>query len=89
MTVSAPHRVAQWSLSTSSAMELVTAELPMLALILTRKALPMIIGSDSGWLMLAGMIARPAASSERTSSTGQFSRSATNRISGVTIPARA
>ena len=29
---------------------------------------PMIIGSDSGWLMLAGMIARPAATSARTNS---------------------
>ena len=89
MTVSAPHRVAHCILSTSSAMELVTAEFPILALIFTRKAFPMIIGSDSGWLILAGMIARPAASSERTSSTSQFSRSATNRISSVMIPARA
>ena len=89
MTVSAPHWVAHWSLSTSSAMELVTAELPMLALIFTRKALPMIIGSDSGWLMLFGMMARPAATSLRTSSTSQFSRRATNRISGVTTPCRA
>jgi hypothetical protein len=29
---------------------------------------PMIIGSDSGWLMLAGMMARPRATSERTNS---------------------
>ena len=32
----------------------------MLALIFTRKLRPMIIGSSSGWLMLAGMMARPA-----------------------------
>ena len=32
----------------------------MLALIFTRKLRPMIIGSLSGWLMLAGMMARPA-----------------------------
>ena len=89
MTVSAPHWVAHWSLSTSSAMELVTAELPILALIFTRNALPMIIGSDSGWLTLLGMIARPAATSLRTSSTSQFSRSATNRISWVMTPSRA
>ncbi len=64
-------------------MELVTAELPMLALIFTRNARPMIMGSDSGWLTFAGgMIARPAATSERTSSTSQPSRSATKRISG-------
>ena len=38
----------------------VTAELPMLALIFTRKLRPIAIGSISGWLMLAGMMARPA-----------------------------
>ena len=45
MTVSAPHRVAHVSLSTSSAMDEVTAELPMLALTFTRKWRPMAIGS--------------------------------------------
>ena len=48
ITVSAPQRMAHVIFSTSSAMEEVTAELPMLALILTRKFRPMIIGSDSG-----------------------------------------
>ena len=43
----------------------------MLALIFTRNRRPMIIGSDSGWLMLAGRIARPRAISLRTSSAGQ------------------
>ena len=59
ITVSAPQRVAQRSLSTSSPIDDDTAELPMFALIFTRKLRPMIIGSDSGWLMFAGMIARP------------------------------
>src|SRR5678809_559492 len=68
ITVSAPHLVAQRIFSTSSSIDDATAELPMLALILTRKLRPMIIGSDSGWLMLAGMIARPAATSSRTNS---------------------
>ncbi len=86
ITVSAPHLVAQVSFSTSSSMEEVTAELPMLALSLVRKADPMIIGSASGWLMLQGITARPAASSERTSSTSQFSRVATYCISGVMMP---
>ena len=40
----------------------------MLALILTRKLRPMMTGSSSGWLMLAGMMARPRAISERTNS---------------------
>ena len=48
ITVSAPQRIAQVILSTSSAMPEVTAELPMLALILVRKLRPMIIGSLSG-----------------------------------------
>ena len=61
MTVSAPQRIAQTIFSTSSSTEEVTAELPILALILVRKLRPMIIGSSSAWLMLAGMIARPRA----------------------------
>ena len=68
ITVSAPHRVAHVSFSTSSAIDDVTAELPMLALIFTRKLRPMAIGSDSGWLTLAGMMARPRATSSRTNS---------------------
>src|ERR1700692_4683068 len=68
MTLSAPQRIAQVILSTSSPIEEVTAELPMLALILTRKLRPMIIGSSSGWLMLTGMMARPRGTSERTNS---------------------
>ena len=48
MTVSEPQRIAQTILSTSSATDEVTAELPMLALIFTRKFRPMIIGSASG-----------------------------------------
>src|SRR5690606_39805385 len=53
--VSAPHRHAQTAFSTSSSIEELTAELPMLALILTRKFLPIIIGSLSGWLILFGI----------------------------------
>ena len=41
----------------------VMGEFPMLALIFTRKLRPMIIGSLSGWLIFAGMMARPAATS--------------------------
>ena len=55
----------------------------MLALIFTRKLRPMIIGSSSGWLMLAGMMARPRATSLRTNSASSPSRSAMNSISGV------
>ncbi len=89
MTVSAPHRVAQVIFSTSSSMEDVTAELPMLALTFTRNRLPMIIGSVSGWLTFAGSTARPAAISSRTTSGETFSRIATNSISGVISPRRA
>ena len=48
ITVSAPHNVAHRSFSTSSSIDEVTAELPMFALIFTRKLRPMIIGSSSG-----------------------------------------
>src|SRR5205807_8218664 len=68
ITVSAPHRVADVSFASSSATDDVTDEFPMLALTLTRKLRPMAIGSDWGWLTLAGMIALPRASSGRTSS---------------------
>ena len=64
MTVSAPQSVAQRSFSTSSSIDEDTAELPMLALIFTAKLRPMIIGSSSGWLTLAGMMARPRATSD-------------------------
>jgi hypothetical protein len=43
-------------------------------LILTRKLRPMIIGSDSGWLMLLGMMARPRAISSRTNSGRDHAR---------------
>src|ERR1700741_2650221 len=66
ITVSPPQRVDHVIFSTSSWIEDDTAELPMLALIFTRKLRPMIIGSVSGWLMLAGMMARPRATSSRT-----------------------
>ena len=68
ITVSEPQRIAQTIFSTSSSIDEVTAELPMFALILTRKLRPIAIGSSSGWLMFAGMIARPRATSERTNS---------------------
>ena len=89
MMVSAPQRVAHVIFSTSSSMEEVTAELPMLALIFTRKRRPMIMGSVSGWLMLAGRMARPRAISSRTVSGASPSRRATNSISGVISPRRA
>ena len=63
ITVSAPQRIAHTIFSTSSATPELTAELPMLALTLTRKLRPIAIGSSSRWLMLAGMIARPSATS--------------------------
>ena len=68
ITVSAPQRIAHTIFSTSSSTEEVTAELPILALILVRKLRPMIIGSSSAWLMLHGMMARPRAISSRTNS---------------------
>jgi hypothetical protein len=89
ITVSAPHNVAHRSFSTSSSIDELTAELPMFALIFTRKLRPMIIGSSSRWFTLAGMIARPRATSARTNSAGSPSRAATNSISGVTSPCRA
>ena len=89
MMVSAPQRVAHRIFSTSASIDDTTAELPMLAFTLTRNFEPMIIGSASGWLMFAGMIARPRAISSRTNSAGKPSRIAMNSISGVISPLRA
>src|SRR5258708_14824589 len=61
ITVSAPQRIDQTIFSTSSATEEVTAELPILAFTFTRKLRPMIIGSSSGWLILAGSMGPPRA----------------------------
>ncbi len=47
INVSVPHFVAQTNFSTSSSIEDVTAEFPILAFTLTRKFLPIIIGSLS------------------------------------------
>ena len=68
ITVSAPQRKAHTAFSTSSDMDDDTGELPMLALIFTKKLRPIIIGSLSGWLILAGNIALPSAISWRTNS---------------------
>ncbi len=44
----------------------------MLALILHRVATPIPMGSSSGWLMLAGMMSRPAAISSRIKADGDL-----------------
>ena len=61
----------------------------MFALILHRLSTPIAIGSSSGWLMFAGMIIVPFATSLRTSSAAIFSRCATYNISSVILPCRA
>ena len=68
ITVSAPHRTAQRSLSSSSSIFDFTGELPILALTLVRNFLPITIGSSSGCFILAGIIALPASTSCLTNS---------------------
>ena len=68
ITVSAPQRVDQVNFSTSSSIEEDKAEFPILELTLILKFLPIIIGSSSGWLTLAGITALPHAISSRTNS---------------------
>src|SRR5688572_2471656 len=77
------------SFSSSPSTSEVTAELPMFALILQEAAMPMPIGSRLWWWMLAGMIIRPRATSERTRSGSIRSTSATRSIAGVMVPRRA
>ena len=68
ITVSPPHLIDHTIFSTSSAIDDVVAELPMLAFTLTKKLRPIIIGSTSGWLMLHGITALPSATSFLTNS---------------------
>ena len=79
MTVSAPRWTAVCSFSSSPSAVPVTAELPMLALILQAEATPIAIGSRrfSRWTLLAGMTMRPRATSSRTSPGSRSSRRAT------------
>ncbi len=74
-----------WSFCSSVCSSLVTAELPILALIFVRAAMPMHIGSSDlvRCTLLAGITIRPRATSLRISSSGRSSRWATNFISGV------
>src|SRR5688572_8870939 len=91
MTVSAPRWTAVCSFSSSSSTFPVTAELPMLALILHFEATPIAIGSSFfvRCTVLAGMTMRPRATSDRISSGSRSSRRATYCISGVMVPCRA
>src|SRR6202000_3271679 len=66
ITVSAPQRIAHTILSTSSSTEEVTAELPILALILVRKLRPIAIGSSSAGLVLGGGVGGARAPLKRT-----------------------
>src|SRR5258707_7616868 len=68
ITVSAPQRIAHTIFSISSSTEEVTAELPILALILVRKLRPIAIGSSSAGLIFQGMIAPAPATPPRTDS---------------------
>ena len=77
ITVSAPYFTASCSFATSSSRSEALGEAPMLAFTLHLEAMPIAIGSRLGWLMLAGMIMRPRATSSITSDSGRFSRLAT------------
>ena len=88
ITVSEPRSTAILSLASSLSTSEVTAELPMLALILHLALMPMPIGSRPSfrWTVLAGMIIRPRATSDRTSSGSRPSRRATCSISSEIDP---
>ena len=89
ITVSAPSFRQTRSFASSASTSETTAELPMFALILQVAAIPMPIGSSSGWLTFAGMTSRPRATSPRTCSGSSRSRRATCAISSETTPSRA
>src|SRR5260221_11839324 len=86
MTVSAPHNVDHRSFSTSSSIDDETAEFPLLALILTAKLRPIIIGSSSGWLTLAGNDLPPPPTPERADIGSKPPPSPTNHNSSAMTP---
>src|SRR5260370_87353 len=63
ITVSAPCFRHRRSFSSAPSTSETTALLPMIALILQAEAMPMAIGSNSGWQTLAGSIISPPATS--------------------------
>ena len=73
ITVSAPYFTANFSFFTSSAASDAFRDAPMLAFTLHLLAMPIAIGSRLAWLMLAGMIMRPRATSSMISDSGRFS----------------
>ena len=79
--VSEPHFIAQSIFSTSCSMEEAIELLPIFVFILTRKLRPIAIGSSSAWFMLAGIIARPRATSSLTNS-GVMQKSFLNQVPG-------
>src|SRR5262249_7545125 len=89
--VSGRRWTAVCSFSNSSSILLVTAELPMLALILHAAATPMAIGSNRfcRWTVLAGITMRPRATSARINSGSSSSRRATKCMASVIVFARA
>ena len=89
ITVSAPQRVAQVSLSTSSATDEVTDELPMLALTFTKKRRPMTIGSTLGMVDIGGQDGPPGADLVAHDLRFDALPTATKRISAVISPRRA
>ena len=91
ITVSAPYLRAAKSFASSHSVSLDRADLPILALIFVRAAMPMPIGLSplARCTLLAGMTKRPRATSARTNSGWSCSSRATDSISGVITPARA
>jgi len=86
ITVSAPYLTASLSFSTSSLISLALGEAPILALTLHLEAIPIDIGSRFKWLILAGIINLPLATSSIIKEEGRFSFLATKSISSVICP---
>ena len=84
--VSAPYLRETSSFSNSFFGQLEVWELPMLELILVRRARPMPIGFRLVWFTFAGITIVPAATPSRMNSGERYSEAATAAISGVTTP---
>ena len=89
MMASAPSSSATSTFFHSSASSATSPEMPRFTFTFVRRPPPTPSGDKLVWWMLAGMAMRPAATPSRMNSGSRPSFSATVRMAGVTVPARA
>ena len=89
MMASAPSSSATSTFLHSSASSATSPEMPRFTFTFVRRPPPTPSGERRPWWMFAGMAMRPAATPSRMNSGSRPSFSATARMAGVIVPARA